>query len=829
MKNLKKKFIDPLYYSLPVRLLILHLRKNQLLLLCWILLFSVVTGGFGKNLGIPYLFLDPEYLGQVNFFSFFIVGITIGGFTVAYAITCYILDGPEFGFLGTLSRPFAKFSLNNSLIPLAFFVIYIIHIVNFQLQNEYNTVSDILLKVAGFLTGLVTMLVLLFVYFWLTNIDMMKYVASNVDKKLKQVKISRVRVMLNLRDAKQAKRRVDTYLDLRCRLQKAEVKPYNKEIVVKIFNQNHLNSVMLEFFMLILVLALGVFRENPLFQIPAAASGVLLLTIIIMLAGAITYWLRGWATTTILAVFFLLNMVVKYDLVSSVYQAYGLNYQKEPVEYSLQSLYAANSSENYQQDKQATLQILENWRKKIAGLNATQIGVAQPSVVQLNTAQPDIVPVGHDQRATARRPGSVGGNAQLDAAQSKKTKMVFICTSGGGLRSALWTMTALQTADSLTDGRLMEQTQLITGASGGLVGAAYFRELVLRNKQQQDKATPTECRPAILAATSTKTAPSVYSPQYLEKIARDNLNPVIFTLLVNDLFIRYQQFDYNGFSYLKDRGYAFEQQLNKNTDNIMDKPLAAYKIPEQEAIVPMLLLSPAIVNDGRKLFISPQHVSYMNTGYQGEAGMRNDKIKGIDFMRFFEEHDAGSLRFLTALRMNAAFPYVTPNVTLPTQPRIQIMDAGLVDNFGVSDAVRFIYVFKEWISEHTSGVILLCIRDSEKNDPIAKPTGTSLLERMTAPVRYMYDNLFNAQDISNDDRIEYARSLLGVDLHVLDLEYQSQQEDGLAFTGASESRPIERPSLSWRLTGKEKSSIIRNINHPRNQATLKQLKLLLGE
>ncbi len=796
MKKFKKRFIDPFYYSLPVRLLILHLRKNQLLLLCWLLLFSVVTGSFGKNLGIPYLFLDPEYLGQVNFFSFFIVGVSIGGFTVAYAITCYILDGPEFGFLGTLSRPFAKFSLNNSVIPLVFFVVYIVHIINFQLQNEYNTVGDVLLKVTGFLTGLIVMLVLLFVYFWLTNIDMMKYLASNVDKTLKQAKITRVRVMLNLREAKKSRRRVDTYLDLHGRLQKAQDISYDKEIVVKIFNQNHLNSVILESFILILVLALGVFREHPFFQIPAAASGVLLLTIIIMLAGAITYWLRGWATTAILAAFFLLNTIVKYDMVSSAYQAYGLDYQKEPATYSLQSLQDASSSENYQQDKQVTLQILENWRKKLKVYDAPLLAGRDP-----HTA-------------------SDGANMLMNT--SIKPKMVFICASGGGLRSALWTMTALQAADSLTGGKLMEHTQLITGASGGLVGAAYFRELVLRNKQ---RLTQSE----VLANVSDPALPSVYAPQYLEKIARDNLNPVIYTLLVNDLFFRYQQFEYNGFSYTKDRGYAFEQQLNDNTEAIMDKPLEAYKMPEQEATIPMLLLSPTIVNDGRKLFISPQHVSYMNTSYQQKARVSNDKIKGIDFMRLFENHDAGNLRFLTALRMNAAFPYVTPNVSLPTHPRVQIMDAGLVDNFGVSDAVRFMYVFKDWMKEHTSGAIMLCIRDSEKNEPIARPTGASLLQRMTAPLRYLYDNLFNSQDINNDDRVEYARSFLDVDLHVLNLEYQSRQQDGLAFTGANEDKPIERPSLSWRLTSKEKNSIIRNINHPQNQATLKELQRLLDK
>lgn len=778
MKKIKERFIDPIYYSLPVRLLILHLRKNQLLLLCWLLLFSVVMGSFGKNLGIPYLFLDPEYLGQVDFLSFFIVGATVGGFTMAYHITCYILDGPDFGFLGTLSRPFAKFAVNNGLIPLVFVIVYIVYIINFQLQNEYNAWVDIIYKVTGFLIGFMAMLIMLFVYFRLTNMDMFRYVATNVDKKLKKVRISRVRVMQNLKEARSTHRRVDTYLDLNLVARKAPVIRYDKEIVLRIFNQNHLNSVILESFIFILILALGTFRDHPAFQIPAAASGVLLLTIIIMIVGAITYWLRGWATTAILVGLFLLNVVVKYDWASVSYQAFGLDYGAEPTEYSLPNLYQINSTEHYLQDKQATIEILENWRNRV----------------------------------------HISEGASTD-----KPKMVLICVSGGGLRSALWTMTALQAADSITQGKLMDHARLITGASGGLIGAAYFRELVLREKLKTRAPTP-----LVLASESAQPTISIYSPHYLEAIGKDNLNPIIFTLLVNDLFVRYQKFEYEGAFYTKDRGYAFEEQLNKNTEYVLDKKIADYREPEQQALIPMMLLTPAIVNDGRKLFISPQHVSYMNTGHVNPESPGRDKIKGIDFMRFFEGQKAGNLRFLTALRMNAAFPYVTPNVTLPTQPKIQIMDAGLTDNFGVSDAVRFMYVFKDWINDNTSGVVLLCIRDSQKNDPIARSSGSSLFQRMTAPFRFFYDNLFNTQDINNDDRMEYARTWLDVSLRSVELEYVSHQEEGIKFTGANQSKLIERPSLSWRLTGREKNSIIENINHPENQQALQELKLLLN-
>ena len=34
------------------------------------------------------------------------------------------------------------------------------------------------------------------------------------------------------------------------------------------------------------------------------------------------------------------------------------------------------------------------------------------------------------------------------------------------------------------------------------------------------------------------------------------------------------------------------------------------------------------------------------------------------------------------------------------------MDAGLSDNYGVKNSIKFLYTFKDWIKENTSGIIL---------------------------------------------------------------------------------------------------------------------------
>ena len=64
---------------------------------------------------------------------------------------------------------------------------------------------------------------------------------------------------------------------------------------------------------------------------------------------------------------------------------------------------------------------------------------------------------------------------------SAKPLLVVLNTSGGGHRSATFTMSILQHLDSITNGAIMKKIFLISGASGGMIGAAYFRELYLHH------------------------------------------------------------------------------------------------------------------------------------------------------------------------------------------------------------------------------------------------------------------------------------------------------------------------------------------------------------
>jgi hypothetical protein len=233
------------------------------------------------------------------------------------------------------------------------------------------------------------------------------------------------------------------------------------------------------------------------------------------------------------------------------------------------------------------------------------------------------------------------------------------------------------------------------------------------------------------------------------------------------------------------------------------------------------------VNDGRKLFIASRPVSFMNADVLTVPGYRSSKLSGADFNRLFENQGAKNTRFLTALRMSATFPYITPNTTLPTEPEIEIMDAGISDNFGLSDAVRFVYAFKDWINENTDGIIFLSIRDSPKLGTIAPKGGQTIIDDFTQPISSVYNNFENFQDINSDLVISLMHSWFKGSVDRIDLEYQTEDYVPILQQMDSIRQNSARASLSWRLTTREKQGVIGNIYSQDNLLQLKKLQDLL--
>jgi hypothetical protein len=266
-------------------------------------------------------------------------------------------------------------------------------------------------------------------------------------------------------------------------------------------------------------------------------------------------------------------------------------------------------------------------------------------------------------------------------------------------------------------------------------------------------------------------------------------------------------------SYSQDRGYSFELKLEQNTNNIFNKRLGDYKAAESSASIPMMVFSPSIVNDGRKLLISPIGISYLTQNVKTKMVNYNKLYDAIDYSRFFEMQGASKTLFTSILRMSATFPYISPIVSLPSEPRIEIMDAGLRDNYGLETTLRFINTFNDWIANNTSGIVIIQIRDKHKNIPIDENPSQTLMEALSRPMGSFYSSLFEVQDYNQNQQIQMADTWCKSKIDIIDLQLRNERTDKI--------------SLSWHLTNKEKKKVLRSIDLPENQQAIDKIVELM--
>ena len=211
----------------------------------------------------------------------------------------------------------------------------------------------------------------------------------------------------------------------------------------------------------------------------------------------------------------------------------------------------------------------------------------------------------------------------------------------------------------------------------------------------------------------------------------------------------------------------------------------------------MMFLSATNVVDLRKLIISPQPVSYMMRGYTADDPVNNNmyEIDAIDYGSFFSKNDPYNLRMTSALRMNATYPLILPNVSLPSDPKIDVFDAGIRDNFGMENTLRFLTVFQDWINNNTSGVVIIQIRDNLKNNEIEDFEYKTFMSKLGSSFGSIYSNLTISQDYLHDYMLSGTDDILKNKIELVTFEYTPAENE-------------KKASMSLRLSEKEKIKVV---------------------
>jgi hypothetical protein len=735
-------YLRGIFYSLPVQLLFLHLRKYQVLLVFWVLMFSVVNSGFMKSFGADALFLAPEYLGNTNSISAAIMGIAIGVMIMCWNITTFILFSRHFTFLAATQYPFLKYCINNSVIPLSFLVFYMIKAYQFAHYKELISNVEIIFLFVGFMAGLLLILSISFFYFFRAD--------RTIFRKLQPAFNNAKNVISHfqpephpatIRSIIYSEWFLDSFFRIRkCR----DVSHYSRDLMEKIFKRHHFAAVMSLLIAYLFLIIIGFFLDHEFFQLPAGASIILLLAILTGVCGALVYFFQSWSVPAFLLFVLVLNFLYRINWIDPRNKAYGLNYATSTglPEYSQQALQVLGNPDSSQKDKKNMEGILGRWKQK---------------------------------------------------QNSDKPLLVLMTTSGGGTRSATFTMDVLQRLDSITGGQIMNQTFLITGASGGMIGASYFRELYLQRQKN----------PAI----------NLQSRQYVDDIAEDLLNPTFTSFIARDLFAPEQKFSVGPYTYLRDRGYAFESALDKNTGGAMNKRLRDYYADEAAANIPLMFYHTVITRDAKMMIISTQNLRFMMQPPTDSAD-RTTMADAVDYTTFFSRQDPYNLRLLTILRMNATFPVVLPNVWLPAQPVIDVMDGGLRDNFGVENSLRFLGHMQDWIEKNTSGVLILQIRDRMDGGWENPYEYDDLTGNATKPFFLLQHNWYKMMEYFQSDMSNYFMGYKKYPIHKVTFQYIPNKEENKA-------------ALSFHLSEREKRDIEASLNSRHNQENFNRVRELL--
>jgi hypothetical protein len=318
-----------------------------------------------------------------------------------------------------------------------------------------------------------------------------------------------------------------------------------------------------------------------------------------------------------------------------------------------------------------------------------------------------------------------------------------------------------------------ESVRLISGVSGGAVGAMYVAASYVNGMLP--------AQPAL--------------GRVVEWAERSSLEHVGWGLLYRDLFR--PLYPHQDFA---DRGTALEDAWQRDVD--LGMPLESWRSDAAAGVRPAVIFNATISDSGERLLIG--------TANPPEApGRRN-------FERLFPGAD---LKIVTAARLSAAFPFVSPvaRARNSDDDAVHIADGGYYDVYGVASLI-------DWLDDalradqrrsapSVSRVMILQLRGAPPNqEPSGKPRGW--FYQVYAPLAAMLGARDTGQLAHNEQELSLFRRAWEGKVAVSSAVFQ--------FCGGS-------PPLSWHMTRRQKAAIEEQWTAERTHASTRAVMRFLVE
>ena len=351
---------------------------------------------------------------------------------------------------------------------------------------------------------------------------------------------------------------------------------------------------------------------------------------------------------------------------------------------------------------------------------------------------------------------------------------ILIATSGGGIHAEAWTVQVLTALDARHP-EFSNSIRLISAVSGGSVGAMQYVEGRYGEWWNQ-------CSDPNRKETCLQELIRVSTESSLEYVGWGFVYPDVVRSLFPPLVPRRW-----------DRGYGLETAWTEawRRPNALTGTMTDWMKDLQDHRKPAVIFNSTLVETGDR-------VVFANFDFNGEdkPGLLGTKPP-ITFRKLYL-NQKNNVPVRTAVRLSAAFPYVSPvarsQEDLPERLRYHFTDGGYYDNYGILSAIDFIDEALRENKPNNKKVLLIEIRDSKVEDgPRAAKGSRGPFQQLRAPVTTLLHVRDTAQRNRNQTDVELLRkalSPLGVELVSAIFEY-----------------PNADTPLSWHLTSDQKNQI----------------------
>lgn len=366
------------------------------------------------------------------------------------------------------------------------------------------------------------------------------------------------------------------------------------------------------------------------------------------------------------------------------------------------------------------------------------------------------------QRATAA--------AAFSARGAPRPRALVVCAEGGGIQAAAWTAEVLVGLDQALGEDFARHLQLVSAVSGGSVGAMHYL--------------------------------SHFQPrQALTAVVRDEVRK------------------HARFSSLQDVGWAlFFKDLRRPfgvwVDETMDRSIALEQAWQRQLAAPQSSLADwASKTAAGELPAVVFNATLAGVGQRPNKGQRL-AFSTIDFPgtrlkslhSFFDHYPRRNIGIVTAVRMSATFPYVTPlaragelvdgNVRA-TGPSDYVADGGYFDNSGIATAMDWVSLMLEQKPELEIAILLIrafpaAVTGHEHTSP--KQSVSAWLNALAGPLDLALATRSTTQTDRADLEAHLVRQLTRGRVASFVFQFEVQDEK-------------LTPPLSWHLSTKQAAAI----------------------